>query len=88
MAQKEDREIAKIKGFLAEELTELGVKRRAKRLLTSPKEIAKHTGFDVETVKKWLSRAAGRRVEGKLVVVRAGKTDVVVRLASRAPCSK
>lgn len=38
--------------------------------------------LDVETVKKHLSRIAGRGVEGKVVVVRVGDTDVVVKLIS------
>ena len=80
MAQKEDREIAKIRGFLARELTEFGVRYRAKRLVTTPEEIAKHTGLDVVTVRKWLSRAAGKKVDGKVVIIRVGRTDVVVRL--------
>ncbi|GAI68645.1 unnamed protein product, partial [marine sediment metagenome] len=36
---------------------------------------------DVGTVGKWLSRVAKKRAEGKVVVIRADKTDVVVRLA-------
>ena len=83
MARKEDRETAKIKGFLAEELAELGVRRGAKRLVTTPKEIAERTGLDVETVERWLSEAAKRRAGGKVAVIRVGGTDVVVRLTSR-----
>jgi hypothetical protein len=82
MAQEEDREAAKIRGFLAE-LTEFGVRRGAKRLVTTPGEIAERTGLDVEAVEKWLSRAAKKRVDGKVAVVRVSGTDVVVRLASR-----
>lgn len=85
MVQKEDREIAKIKGFLASELTEFGVRRRAKCLMTSPKEIAERMRLDPQVVKKSLSRIAGRRESTKVVVVRVGGTDVVVRLTGRAP---
>jgi len=35
--------------------------------MTSPKEIAEHTGLDVETVSKHLLRSAKKR-EGKVVV--------------------
>jgi DNA invertase Pin-like site-specific DNA recombinase len=88
MAQKEDRETSRtIKDFLAREVSELGVKRRAKYLVTSPREIAEHTGLNVKTVKKYMSRIAKKRVDGK-VVVRVGRTDVIVRLAGRAPRSK
>lgn len=71
--------------FLERDVTEFRVKRRAKRLVTTPEEIAEHTGLDVETVEKWLSRIAKKRVEGKVVVIRVGETDVVVRLAGRTP---
>ncbi len=80
MAEEEDREISKINGFLAEELTEFRVKCRAKCLVTSPEEIAERTGLDPQVVKKSLSRIAGKRQSAKVVVVRVGKTDVVVRL--------
>lgn len=80
MAQKEDREIAKIRGFLARELTEFGVKHRARHLVTSPEEITRHTGLDVKVVRKWLSRAAGKKVDGKVVIIRVGRTDVIIRL--------
>ena len=56
--------------FLERDVTEFRVKRRAKRLVTTPEEIAEHTGLDVKTVRKWLSRAAKKRVEGKVVVIR------------------
>lgn len=84
MAQKEDREIAKIKNFLAKDLAEFRVKHRAKRLITTPREIAEHTGLDIKIVKRYLSRTP-RRVNEKLVVVRVGNTDVIIRLAGRAP---
>lgn len=71
--------------FLDRDVTEFRVKRRAKRLVTTPEEIAEHTGLDAETVRKWLSRAAGKKVDGKVVIIRVGRTDVVVRLAGRTP---
>jgi DNA-directed RNA polymerase specialized sigma24 family protein len=81
MAQRKDREAAKIRGFLAE-LTEFRVRRGAKRLVTTPGEIAERTGLDVETVERWLSRAAKKRAEGRVLVVRVGRTDVVLRLTA------
>ncbi|GAI44024.1 unnamed protein product [marine sediment metagenome] len=71
----------KINNFLADELAELRVKRRAKRLMTTPKEIAGRTGLDLQVVKKSLSMITGESQSAKVVVVRVGKTDVVVRLA-------
>lgn len=56
------------------------MKCRGKRLVTTPEEIAEHTGLDVGAVKKWLLRTTGMRVEGKVVVIRVGRTDVIVRL--------
>ena len=69
-----------INNFLADELAELRVKRRAKRLVTTPGEIARRTGLDPRVVKKSLSMIAGRKRSAKVVVVKVGKTDVVVRL--------
>lgn len=83
MVKKKDQEIAEIKGFLADKLTEFEVKRRAPRLITSVGEISRHTGIDEETVKKWLSRQAKEMTQAGIVVVRVGKTDVVIRLAGR-----
>ena len=74
----------RIRRFLADELSELEVKRGARHLMTSPREIARCTGLDAKVVKKGLSEIAGRRVDGKVVVIRVGRTDVVVRLAGRA----
>ncbi len=74
--------------FLERDVTEFRVKRRAKRLVTTPEEIAEHTGLDVETVKKCLSRIAKKRVDGKIVIIRVGRTDVVVRLADRPRAKK
>lgn len=71
----------RIENFLAYELAELRVKRRAKRLMTTPREIAEHTGLDQRVVERSLSRIAGRRASARVVVVRVGGTDVVVRLA-------
>ncbi|GAI36028.1 unnamed protein product [marine sediment metagenome] len=73
----------RIKRFLARDVTAFRVKRGAKCLVTTPKEIAEHTGLDVETVEKYLSRIAGRRASAKVVVVRAGETDVIIRLAKK-----
>ncbi|GAI17710.1 unnamed protein product [marine sediment metagenome] len=70
-----------IENFLADELAELRVKRRAKFLMTTPKEIAERTGLDPQVVKKSLSMIAEEKQSAKVVVVRVGKTDVVVRLA-------
>lgn len=42
------------------ELTELGAGRRAKHLVTTPREIARSMGLDVGIVRKWLSRATGK----------------------------
>ena len=70
-----------IRGFLAREVSELEVKREARYLLTSPKEIATHTKVNVKTVRKHLLGIAGRRVDGKIVITRIDRTDVIVKLA-------
>ena len=72
-----------IERFLSDELAELGVKRGARHLITTPKDIAKHTGLDLQVVKKSLSMTTGRKESANVVVVRVGGTDVVIRLASR-----
>lgn len=77
------REKKMIERFLSDELAELRVKHPAKRLVTTPEEIAKRTGIDPRVVKEALSRIAGGRQSAKVVVVRVGKTDVVVRLAAK-----
>lgn len=74
-------ELETIENFLAGELAELRVRRRAKRLMTTPREIAERTGLDPRVVERGLSRIAGRRASARVVVVRVGGTDVVVRLA-------
>lgn len=75
MAQTED---GKIREFLSRELSELRVRRRAKRLVTTPTEITRRTGLGAETVKECLSRLA-EKTRG-VAVVKVGKTDVVIRL--------
>ena len=71
----------KIRGFLAREVSLLEVRRWARYMITTPKQIAKHTGFSVRTVKAHLLRIADRRVDGKVVIVKVNKTDVIVKLA-------
>lgn len=78
---KRDKKI--IERFLSDELAELRVKHPAKRLMTSPEGIAKHTGFDPQVVKEGLLRIAERGRGAKVVVIKVGKTDVVVRLAAK-----
>lgn len=76
------REKKKIERFLSNELAELRVKHPAKRLMTSPKEIAEHTGLDPQVVRKSLSMMAGGE-STKVVVIKVANTDVVIRLAAK-----
>ena len=72
-----------IEGFLENEVAELGVKRKGRPLVTTPEEIARHTEFDAKTVKKCLLMFAGKRTDGKILMVKVGRTDVVIRLAEK-----
>ena len=69
-----------ISGFLEKEVAELEVKHEARYLITTPKEIAKHTGLSMKTVKTHLSEIAGRRTDGKVVIIRINRTDVIIKL--------
>ncbi|NVM56635.1 MAG: hypothetical protein HWN51_00735 [Desulfobacterales bacterium] len=73
-----------IERFLSDELAGLRVKHPAKRLMTNPKEIAEHTGLDPQVVKESLSRMNGDGGSTKVVVAKAGNTDVVIRLAAKS----
>lgn len=81
MAQKEDRR--KIKGFLADKLTEFEVKPRVPHLITGPREISMHTGIDEKVVRECLSRMDGGLANGGMVIIKVGSTDVVIKLAGR-----
>ena len=69
-----------IREFLAREVAELEVKREARHLITSPKEIARHTRLSVRTVKTHLTGIAEGRVDGKIVIIRINRTEVVIKL--------
>lgn len=78
-----EREKRMIERFLSDELAELRVKHPSKRLVTSSEEIAEHTGLDPQVVEESLSMIAGERSSAKVVVIKVGKTDVVIRLATK-----
>ena len=69
-----------ISDFLTDELAELRVKRGARRLMTTPKEIARRTGLSMNVVKTCLAMIAGKRGSARVAVIKIGKTNVVVRL--------
>ena len=73
----------RIRRFLENKVAELGVKRKGGLLVTTTEEIARHTEFDAKTVKKCLSMFAGKRADGKILMVKVGRTDVVIRLAEK-----
>jgi hypothetical protein len=72
----------RIRGFLAEEVTVLEVRRWARYMVTTPKGIAENTGLSVKTVRAHLPRVVERRVDGRVVMVRVDNTDVIVKLAA------
>jgi len=59
----------RIMGFLEREVSEIEVRRRARNLITSPREIAKHTGLSVNVVREYLSRFAGRKPDDRIFPV-------------------
>lgn len=66
--------------FLTKEVAELKIERNAERLMTSLKEIAKHTKLNVKTVRAHISEIRGKRTDGKVVVIKINKTEVVIKL--------
>ena len=70
-----------IRGFLAREVSLLEVRRWARFMITTPRQIAMHTGLSVRTVRAHLLRIADRRVDGKVVIIKVNRTDVIVKLA-------
>lgn len=66
--------------FLTKEVAELKIERDAERLITSFKEIAEHTKLNVRTVRAHISEIKGKRTDGKVVVIKINKIEVVIRL--------
>lgn len=71
----------KIRVFLVREVATLEVRRWARYMITTPRQIAEHTKLSVRTVKAHLLKIADRRVDGKVVIVKVNRTDVIVKLA-------
>jgi len=74
-----DREI---RSFIEKEVAVLEVRRWARYIVTTPKGIAENMGLSVKTVRSHLPGIVERRVDGRVVMVRVDKTDVIVKLAA------
>ncbi len=69
-----------ITSFLMKGVSKLKVEDRAERLITTPKEIAECTGLNVKTVKAHMLEITEKGANGKVVVIKINKAEVIIRL--------
>lgn len=73
----------KIARFLTGKLTKTDAGHRTPRLITSVKEISRHTGVNEKAVEEWLSEREREMARVGVVMVRVDDTDVVIRLSKQ-----
>lgn len=72
----------KIVSFLAKEVSKLRVEDRAEHLITTPRQIAEHTGLSVKTVKTHVLEIE-KDTNKMVTMIKIDKVEVIIRLGKR-----